>query len=417
LPTDYVSLLGREPAHVARPGSVDEVAGLVARADADGQAIIPWGGGTGQTYGYLPVRADIVLDLAAHLNRVVAHEPGDLTVTVEAGASLSDVQKVLGRAGQFLPLDPPGAFDGSATVGGILATNAFGPSRAGYGSARDWLIGLTVVDAAGRVIKGGGKVVKNVTGYDLPKLHIGALGTLGVIVEATFKVAPVPEATLALCFRLPFSSVTAGAFVQQLHAGAHPPALSVLHSGTLPAQFASPAPDECYLFAVFHGMAEVVRAARNHANDLAAAHDFAPATLLPPHLEKPLLSADAPSGSSRLRARLSGPPAAAFFQHEALRAACPLWEWVRTYPATGHTEAALKMGEDAAAAQAALHAFARVHPARLDLLKASPALRGETGDDDALWWPRPPAFALMRRLKETLDPHNTLNPGRFIGRI
>ncbi len=393
---------------------MEEAAALIARAAAAGQAVIPWGGGTGQTYGYLPARADIVLDLPARLNRVVAHEPGDLTVTVQAGASLAEVQKVLARAGQFLPLDPPGSFDGSATIGGILATNAFGPSRAGYGSARDWLIGLSVVDAAGRVIKGGGKVVKNVTGYDLPKLHVGALGTLGVIVEATFKVAPVPETVLALCFRLPVSTEATAVFLQSLHAGPHPPALSVLHSGTL-AQFAPPAPSECYLFVVFHGMTEVVRAARNHANDLAARHQFAPATTLPPHLEKALLSADAPSGSSRLRVRLSGPPARAFFLHEALSVS-PLWEWVRTYAGTGDTEAALKMGEDPEAARNLLRALAEVHHARLVLLKASPALRNGAAED-TLWWPRPPSFALMKRLKETLDPNNTLNPGRYIGRI
>ena len=414
MPTDYLSLLGREPAHVARPGSIEEVAALVADADRNDRAVIPWGGGTGQTYGYLPVRADIVLDLSARLNRVVAHEPGDLTVTVQAGASLADVQKVLARAGQFLPLDPPGALDGTATVGGILATNAFGPSRAGYGTARDWLIGLTVIDAAGRVVKGGGKVVKNVTGYDLPKLHVGALGTLGVIVEATFKVAPVPETSLALVFRLPAPSDATAVFLQDLHAGPHPPALSVLHSGTL-AQFAPPAPGECYLFVVFHGMIEVVRAARNHANDSAAVHGFAPASTLPPHLEKSLLAADAPAGSSRLRARLSGPPARAYFQHDALRAS-PLWEWVRTYPGTGDTEAALKMGEDPDAARTLLRAVAEVHHAHLALLKASPALRNGAAED-TLWWPRPPSFPLMQRLKETLDPNNTLNPGRFVGRI
>ena len=137
----------------------------------------------------------------ARLDRVVEHEPADLTVTVEAGCTLSSLQAHLAAHGQFLPLDPPAG--GDVTVGGVLAANAQGALRHGFGTARDWLIGIEVVQADGTVVRSGGRVVKNVAGYDMAKLYVGSLGTLGVIARATFKVAPLPvaETTIAVACR------------------------------------------------------------------------------------------------------------------------------------------------------------------------------------------------------------------------
>jgi glycolate oxidase FAD binding subunit len=135
-------------------------------------------------------RTGLVLGLR-RLGRLLDHEPGDLTATVEAGMTVRAFQTALGSRGQWLSLDPADAE--RATVGGVLATNACGPRRHLYGTARDVLIGVTVVTADGSIVKGGGKVVKNVAGYDLPKLFIGSYGTLGVIVEATVKLRPLPE--------------------------------------------------------------------------------------------------------------------------------------------------------------------------------------------------------------------------------
>ncbi|MES2462192.1 MAG: FAD-binding oxidoreductase, partial [Armatimonadota bacterium] len=252
----YAGILGTEPTTVVQPTTQEELAGIVAQADTDGQSVIPWGGGTGQNYGYPPLRADILLDLS-QFRRILAHEPGDLTVTVEPGVTLADVQATLAEKNQFLPLDPP--YGDRATLGGIIATDAFGPSRVGYGGVRDWLIGLTVVDAQGRVVKGGGKVVKNVTGYDLPKLHVGALGTLGVIVEATFKVAPKPEATRALLFRLTRAGNDAtGTLITTLNSRRVAPSLSLLHeAGGLR-----------YLFTTWNGPQEVVDGECEAAADL-----------------------------------------------------------------------------------------------------------------------------------------------------
>lgn len=154
----------------------------------DGRTVVPTGRGTKLSWG-MPVEPDVLLDLSA-MDRVVDHQPGDLIVHVEAGATLAEVQDVVGRAGQRLALDEtvPGG-----TIGGILATNASGPSRMHAGTARDLLIGVTVVRADGVVAKAGGRVVKNVAGYDLGKLMIGSFGTLAVITEAVFRLHPRPE--------------------------------------------------------------------------------------------------------------------------------------------------------------------------------------------------------------------------------
>jgi len=153
-----------------------------------GRTVVPTGRGTKLSWG-MPVEPDVLLDLSA-MDRVLDHQPGDLIVHVEAGATLASVQEVVGRAGQRLALDEtvPGG-----TIGGILATNASGPSRLHAGTARDLLIGVTVVRADGVVAKAGGRVVKNVAGYDLGKLMVGSFGTLAVITEAVFRLHPLPE--------------------------------------------------------------------------------------------------------------------------------------------------------------------------------------------------------------------------------
>jgi glycolate dehydrogenase FAD-binding subunit len=132
------------------------------------------------------------------LNRVVAHEHGDMTATIEAGATLRDVNRALGQHGQWLPLDP--SFADEATIGGILATNDSGPLRHRYGTPRDLVIGIRVATTEGALSKAGGQVVKNVAGYDLAKLLTGSYGALAAIVSATFKLAPVPKASKTLVF-------------------------------------------------------------------------------------------------------------------------------------------------------------------------------------------------------------------------
>ena len=181
---------GRTPDVAVRPGTVEEIREVMTLASDTGTPVMPWGGGTASAVGSPPGWSGLVLELC-RLDRMLEHEPGDLTVTVEAGATVATLQAKLGAAQQWLSLDPPDAE--RATIGGVIAANASGPRRHLYGTARDLLIGVTVITAHGALVRGGGKVVKNVAGYDLPKLFVGSYGTLGVIAEVTLKLRPLPD--------------------------------------------------------------------------------------------------------------------------------------------------------------------------------------------------------------------------------
>ena len=196
---DY-SVDGVVPRLAVCPTQRHEIVEIVRWAAEEGLAIVPRGGGTQIELGNAPVRYDVALDLS-RFNRVLDYQPADLTATVEAGITLADFQRHLASGGKTLPLEAP--LSGSATIGGILATGASGPVRASCGLPRDWLIGISVVGGTGVETKSGGKVVKNVTGYDLGKLYTGSMGTLGVIVEATFKLDPLPQRLQALTAGFP----------------------------------------------------------------------------------------------------------------------------------------------------------------------------------------------------------------------
>jgi glycolate oxidase FAD binding subunit len=181
---------GRTPEAAVFPGSLEEVRAVIEAAAQAGVPVISWGGGTAAAVGTPMPGPGIVLGLG-RLAALVEHEPGDLTATVQAGMTVAALQTALRARGQWLSLDPPDAE--RATVGGVLAANAAGPRRHLYGTARDLVIGVTAVTGEGVVVRGGGKVVKNVAGYDLPKLFVGSYGTLGVVVEVTVKLRPLPD--------------------------------------------------------------------------------------------------------------------------------------------------------------------------------------------------------------------------------
>lgn len=181
------------------PSSEEELSALLKEANEKRWAVSPRGSGNAGRLGNLPERLDVVVGVGM-LPYLVDHNPGDLTVSVGAGTTFGLLQQRLAEEDQWLPLDPP--LSGRRTVGGILAANLAGPLSLSHGTARDFVLGVRVASADGTVTKSGGNVVKNVTGFDLPKLHIGALGTLGIILQATFKVLPLPkeDRTLASAF-------------------------------------------------------------------------------------------------------------------------------------------------------------------------------------------------------------------------
>jgi glycolate oxidase FAD binding subunit len=180
---------GVTPASVIYPASAEQVAETLKYASDRGLALIPFRNGTKLGVGNVPRRYDLALSLK-DLNQVWHYEPADLTVSVEPGMKLGDFQHFVARDRLWLPLDPAGG--ARASIGGILAANASGPLRLRYGTARDMVVGMKIATAEGKLIKTGGRVVKNVAGYDLAKLLIGSYGTLGVIVEASFKLFPRP---------------------------------------------------------------------------------------------------------------------------------------------------------------------------------------------------------------------------------
>ena len=188
---------GVPPAMVVFPADAAQMADVLRLAAEYQATVFPRGGGSHTFIGQTPARVDLVLSVQ-RLQRQLAYEPADLTTTVQAGVRFTELQHILSGSGQFLALDRP--VTTTTTIGGMVATNVSGPRRLLYGTARDVLLGLTVMTSDGRRTKAGGRVVKNVTGYDLNKLYVGSLGTLAIIIELTCKLHPLPpgEATLGV---------------------------------------------------------------------------------------------------------------------------------------------------------------------------------------------------------------------------
>ena len=190
---------GVVPKAAVFPKNEEQLTAVLGVAAREGWTVVPRGSGELMGLGITPERMDIVVGLE-RLEHSIEHAPEDLTVTVGSGTMLGVLQKTLAKEGQWLPLDPPLA--SRRTVGGVLATGLDGPLSPGFGTARDMVLGMRVVGADGVVTKSGGRVVKNVTGFDVAKVHVGGFGTLGVIVEASFRLQPLPnnDATLTAQF-------------------------------------------------------------------------------------------------------------------------------------------------------------------------------------------------------------------------
>lgn len=204
-PAEHVD--GVVPGVVVEPPTPEDVAAVLAWCSSRGQSLIIRGGGTKSGYGRRASAVDVVLRTGS-LARVLRYEPGDLTVTVEAGVTIAALNKVLGEHRQYLPID---ARTDAATIGGVLASNESGPLRHRHGAPRDQVIGVRLATPDGRLASAGGHVVKNVAGYDLGKMVAGSFGSLAAIVSATFKLAPMPRATSTLVLDYADPAALAGA--------------------------------------------------------------------------------------------------------------------------------------------------------------------------------------------------------------
>lgn len=393
--TAELAVDGLLPSSVSVPESVDELAAALAVANEHGAAVVPWGGGRHMSLGNAPARYDIALR-TTKLARVLEHEPADLTITAEAGITFGWLQAVLAERGQFLPIDAPA----DATVGGVLAAGVSGPSRHAYGLPRDWLIGGRMALADGTVIKGGGRVVKNVAGYDMPKLAIGSLGTLSVIVEATVKVAPLPAAQETLL--APFSSLEAAAeavFAAD-ERGLSLRAVALRETaGEALAAFWLAGP-QAAVERTARELAELCRSAEaqwlhdeNSERWWASLSEQRPAT----------------EGAVTLKASLVPSAVVAFMQRmKSLGAGAS----VLAYPTTGLVVAELggPAPERVAEIVEQARAWTAQHGGSVVVLDAPVAVKQRIDV-----WGEVDALPLMRRLTEQFDPRGTLNPGRFVG--
>ncbi len=392
---------GLTPDAVVRPGSYEETASVLRYANQKGLAVIVRGGGTMMRAGNIPRRYDIALDLT-RLDTVVEHEPADLTVTCQAGITLGALRKHMAAAGQLVPFDP--SLPDEATVGGVLAAGACGPSRTAYGVPRDFTIGMRVVTGDGRITRTGGKVVKNVAGYDLCKLYIGSLGTLGVIVEATFKVVPMPKAEreIALGFD---SAADACAFAAEVYRrGLCLRAAQLLNAAS--AFDAERATGEAYLLALdlAGAPAAVDRSSREISEMARTSEAFA--------FEDRKVKPSAQPVATALVCRESTLPSrlpALIAASESIGAA----PRIAADPITGVLRASWPDETDVESALAKLRDAASRAGASLTIESCPLELKRQI---DVFGDP-PSSFPLMRRIKEQFDPNGVLSPGRFLGRL
>jgi glycolate oxidase FAD binding subunit len=394
-------ILGVRPRVELEPASLDEAAEAMRALAAEKAAVAFVGGGTDLELGAPPARLDAVVR-TRRLARVIEHAPSDQIVAVEAGLPLAALQRHLAPHGQRLALDPP--LPDRATIGGIVAANAFGPRRTRFGSVRDLVIGITVVRADGVVARGGGKVVKNVAGFDLPRLYCGSLGTLGLVAEVVFRLHPLPEASASLVLGGLSAPTVLEVVRTVLDARLEPVAAVALAEGEgfrLALRFEGFAPgvaDQVDRFVALPAARGAERLGGADEAALWARHDAARR-----------------AGAVRLKAAFApaalGPAAAAL---RLVAAALRAPETV-LYPTLGIATVAGELDAAPAAALAIEAARAALRPAGGSVVvTAAPAeLRAATD----VWGPASPAVGVMRRLKRELDPDARLAPGRFVGGI
>jgi glycolate oxidase FAD binding subunit len=360
------------------PADESEVAAMLRSANEEGLAVIPRGGGSKQDWGNPPGRADLMLS-TARLNRVIEHAWADLTVTVQAGCTIAALECCLAQHGQRLAIDV--LWPDRATVGGILSTNDSGTLRLVYGGLRDLVIGITLVLADGTIARSGGKVVKNVAGYDLPKLATGALGTLGVITQASFRLHPLPQNTRTL-------SVAAGttdraqALLLEIQS-------SQLAHTSLQARFA--ASSEPWVDVRLEGTGEGMAAQEARLRQIAPFSEGSP-------------------GVWGARQAIADESSVAKFSVLPSQIASTLNQWARALRSSWR-----------AVIQATgvgwLAAGPPLEGLRPELERAGGSLIILRGPRNDAWGAPGDTLPLLRAVKAQFDPKGTLNPGRFVGGI
>ena len=400
---------GLSPRWLARPGSADELGRTLALASAEGLAVVPRGSGSALDLGMPPARLDVILDLS-RLTGILDYVPADMVATVQAGVTLDVLGRELRKHAQMLALDPHGGV--SRTIGGVLATNASGQRRFRYGTGRDLLLGARFVQADGTVTWGGSKVVKSVTGYDIPKLLVGSLGTLGVIVEATLRLHPVQPACASWLYSFA-SREAAGALVAAVLASSlEPERLAWLGGGTLERMGYERA--EAAVAVSVATVAEAVSSQGALLGSMASGFGARVSTL-----------------DEDAWVRIGGALAAPIVVKLASEIRrLPVWAREIESATARHGLSARVVGEAgngilrvAIEGSVSANTFAKaiVGPLREGLVAEGGSLVVERAPQDfrraaEVWGPIPEtALAVMKRLKAEFDPLGILNPGRFVG--
>jgi len=398
---------GKSPVILCLPRNSDQIiAALRVCAEAEA-AVIPWGGGRSMGLGNIPRQVDVALGLE-DLAGLIEHDDANLTATVQAGMRLAALQEILGRQRQFLAADPP--YPARATVGGLVAANADGPRRMLYGSVRDLVIGMKMALATGERIKAGGKVVKNVAGYDLSKLFVGSLGTLGIITEVTFKMAPIPEDFATLLSWGPLAQCLL--LVDELSRSALLPAsVAILNvEVTRGAGIARGMPVVAVWVEGFReSVSRHLRDLQDMAQRIGLSSDIVRDTAH--DLLWDYARDFAASGEGTLY-RVTVPLASVAEALTAVERWSASAENVRTiaYAGSGTVWVLLESHPSSAEWFSRLGLLAREQGGHAVMMAAPPALKA--GVD--VWGAPPPTLPIMKEIKRQFDPLGILNPGRFI---
>ncbi len=402
---------GVRPAAVAWPSDAQTMADVLGWATGQRLAVVPWGGGTQQSAIPAPNRYDLALS-TAQLRRVLEYEPAELVITVEAGITLTGLAEVLAPARQFLPISVPDP--GRATVGGLIATNAAGPERLRYGSTRDLVLGVTVALADGSLVRGGGKVVKNVAGYDLTRLFNGSWGTLGVITSASLRLFPLPPLYQTLVVHCDSWDVAQAAALRLYSSRLGPHGLTIAPAlGGGDGQAPSLA-----LFVRFGALPVTVTRQIAEARALVTAAGARPGEILEGEAEaaqwERLVHMIYHTSGVHLRASVL--PSRVAEAAQALLAVATRNGWpgyALAHVGAGTVLAAWEAPPGPTLATAVSSARAQIGAVGgwLVVQRAAPQ------DPPLDYWgsTTPGALPLMRRVKIELDPAGTLNPGRFLG--
>ena len=390
---------GMLPQFVAEPDNERQLASALSLANEAGITVVPRGGATKLDWGNPPKKVNLILS-TARLNRIVEHAWADLTVTVEAGCTLQSFQQTLAQHGQRLAFD--GLWPEHATIGGVLSTNDSGALRLRFGALRDLIIGVTIALPDGTLASSGGKVVKNVAGYDLPKLVTGAFGTLGVITRAVFRLHPLPRATKTFSF-------TAENFpaMQQFILAIQDSHLA--HTSLQIRCAASELPAADILFeATDAGLAAQESQLRKLLGSVPAEQSSGNIW----NARQDLWSSPA---NNTLLAKISLLPTDIAKTLDSLKAICDSRKvnWQTVLQATGI--GMLRLEADPSGL------FEAVKQLRTELQSRGGALvvlrRPQELHSIDAWGNGGDGVGLMRAVKHQLDPKSTLNPGRFVGGI